>query len=313
MYLKNIKQILKSRLNCHKQGDYPNVFIFSTPRSGSTWLQELIWTQPGFKCISEPLNIRVPEIRNILGVDSWLQLYENEEKIRIINYLSAFCNGKYHFRNPNPLKKNSQFLTNRIVFKILNGGEFWINDIAQQCNGKVVYLIRHPIAVSLSRQQLPRLDIFCTESILNHLPAKAKNTAKKIYLNGDFLEKAVLSWCIQNKIALQNLGKNALIITYEQLAVNPNPILYRLSSWLELSHMEKLFSQLSIPSFSSVQSEKETHDLFKKGEEGKKFIEKWRKNLSKERLEGLFSIVNDFDIGIYPEGSLMPDNSYLIH
>ena len=50
--------------------------LFSTPRSGSTWLMELIWTQPGFKYCNQPLSLFNPLVRQHLGIDRWEALYE---------------------------------------------------------------------------------------------------------------------------------------------------------------------------------------------------------------------------------------------
>ncbi len=54
----------------HRPGALPNVFIFTTPRSGSTWLMELIWSQPGFRCVNEPLDIRDPLVARSLEISS---------------------------------------------------------------------------------------------------------------------------------------------------------------------------------------------------------------------------------------------------
>ena len=53
----NIKLFLKSISNIHRD-EGNNVLIISNPRSGSTWLMEMIWSQNKFKAINEPLNIR---------------------------------------------------------------------------------------------------------------------------------------------------------------------------------------------------------------------------------------------------------------
>src|SRR5690606_24342168 len=44
--------------NVHRPNGLPNVCIVSAPRSGSTWLLELVLSQPGFKPCNEPFNLR---------------------------------------------------------------------------------------------------------------------------------------------------------------------------------------------------------------------------------------------------------------
>lgn len=43
-----------TRLNAHRPDQAPDVVIVSTPRSGSTWLMEVLATEPGMKPIDEP-------------------------------------------------------------------------------------------------------------------------------------------------------------------------------------------------------------------------------------------------------------------
>ena len=72
----NIKLFLKSISNIHRD-EGNNVLIISNPRSGSTWLMEMIWSQNKFKAINEPLNIRRKEIAKYLGVSSFSYLIVN--------------------------------------------------------------------------------------------------------------------------------------------------------------------------------------------------------------------------------------------
>ena len=55
--------------NIHRSSEKPSVLIFSSPRSGSTWLQELIWSQPEFKYVNEPLNLKGAWLQNKSGIN----------------------------------------------------------------------------------------------------------------------------------------------------------------------------------------------------------------------------------------------------
>ena len=61
-------RLTKSATNLHRPDGSPNVFVFARPRGGSTWLTELILSQPTFKAIDEPLNLRHKRIRDELGL-----------------------------------------------------------------------------------------------------------------------------------------------------------------------------------------------------------------------------------------------------
>ncbi|MFD1316096.1 sulfotransferase domain-containing protein [Namhaeicola litoreus] len=301
--------------NIHLPSNKKNIFIFSMPRSGSTWLQELIWTQKGIKYCNEPLNIRDKKIRELSGITSWEELYDEENRNKLIKYFKKHCVGKINWMNPNPLRKNYNFFTDRMVFKIINGGEYLINEISDNCNGKVVYLIRHPIPVALSRKLLPRLETLCSKNVIGRFPADIQRLAMDINNNDDFLEKAILSWCIQNRIALEKRRSDWLIITYEQLVVDPRPIVDKMVSELELEDSEKIFNQLNIPSRVTVQSGKEKSHKIKNKEnnESKDFIELWRSKVDSKKEAELFKIIDLFGLGdIYQKGSSYPSQKYLI-
>jgi len=75
-----IKRVIASTTNIHLTGNSPNVFIFSTPRSGSTWLMELILTQPGFKPCNEPCNPWDPDVCQRLarlGITDWADFHSH--------------------------------------------------------------------------------------------------------------------------------------------------------------------------------------------------------------------------------------------
>jgi hypothetical protein len=301
--------------NIHKPSNKKNIFIFSMPRSGSTWLQELIWTQKGIKYCNEPLNIRNKKIKELSGISNWEELYDEKNKDKLIQYFKKHCDGKIKWMNPSPLRKNYNAFTDRMVFKIINGGEYLINEISDKCNGKIVYLLRHPIPVALSRKILPRLEVLCSKNVIGKFPRDIQTLALKIIENDDFLEKAILSWCIQNKIALDQKRDDWLIITYEQLVVESRPVIDKLVKELDLEDSDKIFNQLNIPSRVTVQSGKEKSNKIKNKEnsESRDFIELWRLKVDSEKEAELFRIIDLFGLGdIYQEGSSYPTTKYLI-
>ena len=150
------KCAVKSATNVHRPDGRKNICLFSTPRSGSTWLMELIWSQPGFKACNEPLDVRSPLVRRYLGITDWLELYNHSAVPALHKYFQALCEGRLHAIDPVPFRRYYRPVTHRIVFKIINGAEDRINWFRDTFNGQIVYLARHPIAVSLSREYYPR-------------------------------------------------------------------------------------------------------------------------------------------------------------
>ena len=75
--------VIKGRLsNIHVQGDLPNIFVFATPRSGSTFLLEFLHAQPEMKTYNEPLSVRKAAMRRVLegATDDPLSVIETWKK-----------------------------------------------------------------------------------------------------------------------------------------------------------------------------------------------------------------------------------------
>lgn len=94
---------IKSMTNIHLPNkEKTNVFIFTTPRSGSTWLMDLILTQPGFKSYSDPFDIREPLVREHLiklGITEWTDFYKNSAYPALQKYIRGFCDGQFSTKN----------------------------------------------------------------------------------------------------------------------------------------------------------------------------------------------------------------------
>lgn len=101
--IKAVKRIVKSASNVHRPDGRPNVFLYSTPRSGSTWLMELIWSQPGFKTCNQALYLENPVVRKHLGISEWDELYSVDATEKLRSYLQRLSDGRLGFTNPNPV------------------------------------------------------------------------------------------------------------------------------------------------------------------------------------------------------------------
>ena len=290
--------------NRHKLSGRPNVLIFSLPRSGSTWLQELIWSQPQFKYVNEPLNLKGDWLQNKSGINGFKELYTAAVRDKLINYFKGFINGKHHFMNPNPLRKNSRFFTSRIVFKVIHGGEVYINDIAQSTNSKIVYLLRNPIAVALSRKQIPRTQELTSDFVLSRFTLEEQKLAKEIIDDGTDMEKKIMLWCIQNKLALKHRNSNWLVISYEGLTCYPEKVLTTLAAHCELPDLKTMMKNVNIPSAVTTQSEGDSVRIMQENNDNRKrLINSWRSKVTDEEMRSYFEICNKMNIGIYIEDS----------
>lgn len=308
-----ILQFLRNYTNWHQPGKQRNAFIFSIPRSGSTWLQELIWTQPGFKYCNEPLNIKGPFLQEKSKIRSFAELYQQESKSKLLDYFYDFHIGKSHFLDPRPTRIYYRPITNRIIFKIIHGGEIHINAIVDHCNGQAIYLIRHPFAVALSRRFLPRMEVLCSPQVMTTFTEAERQLATRIHNHGTHLEKSMVSWCIQNRLALDNRREDWLVFTYEQLVTDPMPVVTRLVEKLELPYPEKIVDRLRIPSAVKTQSEEEAVVLMQSNHDQRQLLtERWKTKIDEQTRVALWEIVLAFGMDIYEPDSASPKAAFLL-
>jgi hypothetical protein len=296
----------------------PNVLLFSTPRSGSTWLMEIILTQTGFKPCDEPFDLRQDFVKQYLGprgIHDWPDLYDEEHARTLEAYLKGIADGRLHLTDRFIHRNRFRLLTRRVVFKLLHAGEDRIARWRDLCRGRVLYLIRHPLPVSLSRRHLPRLTTFLNEGQYGrHFDAAQLREARRIAAAGDGLDKSVLDWCLQNALPLREREPDWILVTYEQLVLDPMPIIGRLCAELDLDQPARMKKQLRVASASTQQSDARTRDRLadgrRDGSENSWYLEKWRAKIDARQEQRLMQILSIFDIDIYRAGDVLPDRRF---
>ena len=298
----------------HRPGTLPNVFIFTTPRSGSTWLMELIWSQPGFRCVNEPLDVRDPLVARSLGISSWEELVDLPPAAltKLHSYFQRSCEGRIHTAEPAPFRNRFyRYTTQQTVFKVLHGGEDRLNWFRDSFNGRVVYFIRHPVAVSLSRKVFPRLQAFINTSYADNFTDLQLREAQRIVTLGSHLERGVLDWCFQNALPLRQMTPDWALLTYEQLVLEPEVSVQYLADKLELADTDKIYNRLGDPSGVLQKSDAETQGLLREGATQKRsqLVSKWRSKVSASQEQRAMDILALFDMSAYSFGDLLPAES----
>lgn len=305
---RRLHNAFKGLTSLHPPNGEPNVFVFTTPRGGSTWLMELIWSQPGFRCVNEPLDVRNPLVRSALGLHTWEALSQRDPATleALERYFRGYCEGKVHVVVPPPwLNRYYRPITRRIVFKVIHGGEDMIAWFGERFNGRIVHFIRHPIPVSLSHRSFPRLPTLVSSH--DHLfSAEQRHEAERILASGTKLEQGVLDWCLQNLLPLRHARPDWVVLSYEQLVLEPERAVPYLAERLALPDHARMTAHLGQASGVLRKSDPETQQLLTQGHERSKLVSKWRNKVSEAEEERLMAILERFGIDAYRAGSLLP-------
>lgn len=297
--------------NIHRQGPVPSIAIMSAPRSGSTWLMELIRTQPRFKSVEEPLNLRNPAVVSHLGIDDWSQLHGPDSGAILERYFRGLLEGRIRFMDHRPLAPHHRWITNRIVFKILHGAE----DHTAMLRGlglHLVHLIRHPLPVALSRRELPRLPALLSGVSLARFPGDVAELALSRCRDGDDLDRAVVAWCLQNSPLLS--AEDITLVTYEQLVADPETVIDHLAQTLALPDPARMLSRIRVPSHSHAPADTRRRSVLESGGavDATGLIDSWRNDLAPGEARRLMDTVSAFGIDVYRIDDSMPHHTRLI-
>lgn len=176
-------------------------------------------------------------------------------------------------------------------------------------------LVKHPVPVTLSREELPRLEAFQRSDFRKHFNQQQLLLEAAITQNGTEFEKGIVSWCFQNRLLL-NSGQGNLIVTYEEMVTNRDCVIDKIAGFLKLpdSYLMKEYSKKA--SGSTEKSTKKNQRLLKKVEEGeaesRQLIEKWKLQTTPEMIEQAQLIMDVFEIDIYRASEFMPAERFLL-
>lgn len=164
---------------------------------------------------------------------------------------------------------------------------------------KIVFLLRHPLAVVNSRIKLgwgsnTKLFLSQDDLIADYLEPYVKeiNGAKSGF------EKQIFSWCIENHVPLKQLSKKDVhVVFYEDFILKAEETIKTLFEYLGIDFKNKIMKKLHIP---SPQVREESAILT-----GENLIDKWKKNYDKGQIKRAIEILSIFDLDeVYSSNSL---------
>lgn len=301
-----MKRFLKSCLHRHSKCSVPSVILFASPRGGSTWVTELVASQPGFWPISEPLNVRSDWVRDQLGLTSFADLYSKQNIPKVLNFYSQLLDGTLVDLKLRPGLKFYRPFTNRIVVKENQAcldRMAWFEDTF---GVKIVHLLRHPIPVALSREVFPLLDTFKNCELRAHFSDVELQLADRLIESGSHLEKGVLAWCLHHAPALRNERNSWLRVYYEETVLRPERIIDQLADHLALPDRGRMLKQIVEPSQVTRKSDSETQKLLSDQQNREYLIHKWESRVNQKELQQVGTILETFDISAYSAFSPTP-------
>jgi len=308
--LKIVGKVLIGRLCVVWRTGRP-IFLFSTRRSGSTLLMQLIHSQPGVDYIDEPLNLwRLhPHFQRLPHPPSgrFISVTSAHEE-GLLGYVQELLSGKLRFRHRgNLVDAGRTYVVRRFVMKNINATPL-IDWFAEKFDADVVYLVRHPGAVadSLVRRNwgsAAHAYLSDEEYCDRYLTCEQKRFAQDILDWGNPFEQCVLEWCLDNVHALSVWKERPwLTLSYEELVLRSAAMASLLCKRLELPDPEGMCRVLQLPSRTASLDSKRVVQA----DGPKQLVTRWLEHIPESETRTMSEVLAAFGIGVYKADTAYP-------
>lgn len=282
-----------------------NIIIFSYPRSGSTWLMEMIREVPNTVNLWEPLHIRNVEPFRKLGF-GWRQyIPENEEWKEAEETFRKLFRGEYlNFWLSSRDFPLNFCIANRMTIKFVRANALapWLLN-RFSFHLKPIYLLRHPFAVAASQMKEGSWDYEFKGYEIPYMPYNeiVKNHSDFLSTVTTKPEKMVATWCINNRVMLENERHNRdwLTVYYEALLLHPELELRRIFDQWNMEMPDGILNRIRKESSTTKEA------TFKKDLELQ--LSKWRSFFTTDDVKRMQRVLDYFEIDIYSE-ALLPQS-----
>lgn len=293
------------------------IAIFGTPRSGTTWMMEILGTLPRYKTIFEPLHpTRAPQIVH-LKFPPRIYIPPDKDNIVLQKYLRDVFSGKFLSKIPAYSLKNPKILYKRVtatkvITKFVNGNRLipWIN---KRFPLRASYLIiRHPCSTINSQLKVgwfgyPKeieirvrngdtnllKKVVLKEALLIPEIREQKKIIEKISSFNTMLELLAVEYSLDYLIPMKHMAslRNTYVFTYEEIIKNPEAMIFEIFRKIEEYPPEESLKIVRKPSITSKERKINTERQLKK----------WKYELSIEQVKRILKVVHWFGLDFYTE------------
>ncbi len=276
----------------------PPVLVVSLPRSGSSWVGEIL----GSSCSS--LYLREPITQSYLATGKDITVFYVEPDSppeeyntfaeRAFNALPVFRAGIIKEPEKWTLSKRR---SSRVVIKEVN--PLALPWIIQRFKPKIIFLVRHPAAVASSYYKLGWHEV----SLERRLPPKLLSPANAVPKpSTDFWTQHACFQATALRIALNSLANypDKRLIVYEQLCLDPIDSFRDLFAWSGLPWSEDVEHKILEKSGLGESQIAKTNNNYDTARNSIEMINSWRSKLSKQQISRLRDTYLDFNLPLYP-------------
>lgn len=286
----------------------PHVFLFSTRRSGSTLVRDMIASTPGFNYIDQPFdstqyNPYLPRLKpySLSQITSASETEFSEIKAYLDSLLQrrAILRSQWQFWS-----RGYSWIWHRYVVKIHSAkaiiGRF---DTSYGPRVRTAYLVRHPIPTALSmakRGWLPTSAAYLQDEHYRdrYLTGSIIDRARSILLSGSETQKLALDWFLENLVPLTTWQESEwLTLSYERLITQPGEAARRILTNLNIdhSHSRRMVSIIDRPTRTTTRGSAQKIRMM--GPESR--LDSWLHRVDSSFIRFIGELLDLFEIDLY--------------
>lgn len=294
--------------SCHTED---TIVVSGAPRSGTTWLAELLRELPQHKMLNEPLRLSSSAlVKDIEGMQ-WRTYLDRETNFpRLQSALHKALTGNvsalwmWRFRSDRPVPMLYEHLMcQKLVVKIIRASRMleWLSDRFPV--RAIVHTFRHPCAVVASQMNYQEA---WRDAPLPHrgkirdelgagVPDRIWNQIRPATQHMRTVAgRLALSWAIDALCVLRHrIYRPYVFTTYEELLLSTEAELRRILDVIGEPMPTSMLKRFETPSHSASQS-LETENVNDQ-------LEKWKNDLSSSQIEEILTITQQVGIDFYTE------------
>ena len=296
------------------------ILIAGSPRSGTSWLMEVLGNIPEYTFLFEPLNPKFFPQSIKLGSASRVYLPSDADWVEGRDYFGEIFTGRLvGFQSLYQLKIREimhLLLSNKIIVKSIRLNRLlpWVVENFQLC--KIIFIIRHPCAAVASQLKTgwcgyhsttpPYQNIFPNLKTILHEASEIKNLDPELFnrLKNIKTREEILAaaWCLDNYVPLSMPKPHPwYLLIYEKLIKQGEKEIVKLFNEIgEKDFLQYAVRHLKTPSALTLDGDQKT--IIKTNEQ----LSKWKKFLSEKQIERILGVVSDFGLDFYTK-EIEPD------
>ena len=244
-------------MNFYKAKPYQNNFIISAPRSGTTWLSNMLNAHPSIFCVERRLFGNYADFIQDEGID------DVRLRVTLDKYVNCIFN-HHGLTNVNKEKFTKSLIkTIQKQERLLSGKKILVDKITPYLNtsttvlnqintyfpkSNIVFLVRDGRDVLTSgvfhwfNKQHANKELSCFEKQRKEVYLKNNSTSLKRFFTDSEIEQWANEWAqpLRELNEAKNHKHNIAIINYEDLLKNSKRILLKTLSFLRLNRIMKL-------------------------------------------------------------------------